>query len=68
MWTDATRIITHHNAHCLTSVDWPLEGFYNNSGVHSSIFFRIKSSLPEARVIDACFYFKIHNSLILKLF
>ena len=21
VWTDAMRIITHHNAHCLTSVD-----------------------------------------------
>ena len=26
VWTDTTRIITHHNAHCLTSVDRPLEG------------------------------------------
>ena len=24
VWTDATRIITHHNAHCWTSVDRPL--------------------------------------------
>ena len=27
VWTDATRIITHHNAHCWTSVDRPL--YYN---------------------------------------
>ena len=24
VWTDATHIITHHNAHCWTSVDRPL--------------------------------------------
>ena len=25
VWTDATRITTHHNAHCLTSMDRPLD-------------------------------------------
>ena len=25
VWTDATHIITNHNAHCWTSVDRPLE-------------------------------------------
>ena len=29
VWTDATRIITHHNAHCLTSVDRPLDYYIN---------------------------------------
>ena len=28
VWTDATCIITHHNAHCWTGVDRRLESFY----------------------------------------
>ena len=32
VWTDATRIITHHNVRCWTSVDRPLEAFSSLMG------------------------------------